>query len=1592
MSAELAPDAAGRGPAHAALIEAAARFAKDVPGNVDWVSAYFRTTDEEILAALPLAQCLEAAHAHRRFAAVSPPEAGHLRVDTTGDGRRMRLLVVSPDRPFLVDSLLLNLRRAGARVHWVVHPLLALARIDTALPEAAASGPIESLVQVLFEPPRTATAEGLASLLRQTLQEVHQAVADYPAICRRLRALATDLRALQGGAAQDEAAAFVDWLVDGHFTFLGLMETTLTDAAGRSGFHMQTESGLGLARPNGPLADTDALMAPSAELDKYAGSTRLVVVTKAMRRATVHHDEYLDVISIKHLGPQGGIGGTVRVIGLFTSDVYDERPRHIPLLRAKIGQLLDRAGVGPGSHAGKQLRDVVAMLPRDELWQSSEEELYALALGVHALRDQPRLRLFLRRDRYGRYFSALVYVPRERYTRDWRDQVVDTLMSALGGTEVDRRVEFPRGGVHARLHLLIRTPPGTASPPDVTAIEAALEAATRTWVQGLEMALRRLPDGDALWRRWGQAFDRGFTEATLPEAACDDIAVLEQLDDAQPIRVRLLVSDTDGAACVTHLRLYSRGQPAALSEVLPRLEHFGLFVIEQDPGEVRPVGAPPAWVHRFEVRVHGRCVGTAAEQQLRFETAFHALLRGEVEDDSLHRLVLLGGLGVRDVVILRLLTRYLVQTGLPYSRNFMMDQLVASPSLAAQLVALFHARFDPAQPRDGRAAAVAGVDAELDAALEAVPGLDADRVLRACTAVIRAGLRTNFYLGKPEISLKLDPRRLPELPLPRPMFEIYVYSTTMEGVHLRGGQVARGGLRWSDRLQDYRTEVLGLMKAQQVKNSIIVPGGAKGGFVLRGGDRSDREAWSAAGRAAYVAFLRGLLDLTDNREGQQIVAPAGVVCHDGPDPYLVVAADKGTARFSDLANATAAEYGFWLGDAFASGGSQGYDHKAMGITARGAWESVRRHFRALGADSRDIQTAPFTVIGIGDMSGDVFGNGMLLSPQIRLIAAFDHRHIFIDPNPDPARSFAERQRLFALPRSSWADYDPAALSPGGGIFERSTKQIALSPEARAALATDVERMGPFDLIHCILQAPADLLWNGGIGTYVKASHESHAAAGDRGNDAVRVDARDLRVRVIGEGGNLGLTQAARIEFSLGGGLVNTDAVDNAGGVHSSDREVNIKIPLNTLMREGTLDRATRDPLLVSMTDDLIAAVLHDNRLQSGALGLMAAGGVARLDEHLQLLTRLERDGYLDRRVEGLPDDERLQERRRRGLGLTRPELAVLLAYAKIALFDELVASEVPDDPALLPWLIGYFPAAMVDRYGAALAQHQLRREIIATVLANAVCNRMGAPFAHRVAAELGVRRPQVVQAWARAHALMDADLYWAWTDAPTSPLDLPQQQVVDQRVGGLLKHVTRYLLTLPPSTDSKTLLSRYAAWRTLLADPALQASLPPAYASDHQRVIEQHVESGFDRETATTLATTRLFGLIPDLVMLDPDGRHPPRALVDLHLAVGERFALPWLQAQVAQLQVSGRWPALARGNLRDDVYRVHRQLTAQVLPQPGDVADAGAALQRWSAPREERLRFLEHRLSALRADGGDDFMRLVVAVRELFRLCAAGT
>jgi glutamate dehydrogenase len=1502
--------------------------------------------------------------------------------------------VVGDDMPFLVDSVSMVLGRLGYGIHLLVHPVLRVQRseqgdVEHVVPAGTPEGEPESVIHV--EVDRQTDKQALHDLrdeILKVLGDVRAAVDDWPAMTARTRELAAELEAQPESIdAEDraEAKALLEWLVDDHFAFLGYREYDLESDA--DGVHLcaRPDTGLGLLRNLRGSARSEAFDRLPERVRALAGRKRLLVLTKANARSTVHRPAYLDYVAVKRFDDEGNVVGERRFLGLYTSSAYKARPRDVPLLRRKIRAVLDRAGLPEDSHDQKALVEILESLPKDELFQIGDDGLFDLATGILALGERRHVRLFLRRDEYERFLSCFVYLPRDRFNTQNRERIADILADAVGAQTVDFGLRLTES-VLVRIHFLVRVNAGELPDVDVDALEQKIVEVTRTWNDALLEAL--LDDcgeesGNRLFRRYRDAFTAAYQADRLPRTAVADVLQIEHLDEADGMAITLY-RPLEAGGGELRCKLFKSGEPVTLSDVLPMFEHAGLAVADERPYEVRPEGGPAVWIYDFGLVHHGDVdVDEVADD---FQDALRRVWRGELESDGLNALVLDARLTWRDTVVLRAVLRYLRQAQVTYSNRYMEQALRAHPDLAGALVELFAARFDPRRERDGDGAAE--IATRIEEAIEEIESLDEDRILRSFLAVIQATLRTNHYRPTDEgghrtyLSLKLDPTELPFLPMPRPQFEIFVYSPRTEGVHLRGGRVARGGLRWSDRREDFRTEVLGLMKAQMVKNALIVPVGAKGGFVVKQPPASGgRAALGEEVEACYRTFIRGLLDVTDNIVEGEVVPPPDVVRYDEDDTYLVVAADKGTATFSDIANAVAAEYDFWLGDAFASGGSAGYDHKAMGITARGAWESVKRHFRELG---HDVQAEDFTVAGVGDMSGDVFGNGMLLSEHIRLVAAFDHRHVFLDPQPDAERSFAERRRLFEQPRSSWADYDTDLISEGGGVWPRTAKSIPLSPQAREALGTEDERLTPTELIRAILRAPVDLLWNGGIGTYVKASYETHAEVGDKTNDAVRVDASDLRCRVIGEGGNLGLTQRGRVEYALSGGRVSTDAIDNAGGVNCSDREVNIKVLLNSVVDAGDMTVKQRDKLLAEMTDSVADLVLRDNRRQAEALSLAEAQASSMLDVHVRLIRHLEQVARLDPQLEALPDAEAIDERRAADGGLTRPELAVLLAYSKISLNAALLDSDVPEDEDLAADLTRYFPKPLPERFGDAMHAHRLRREIVATHVTNSMVDRAGSTFSFRMQEDTGAQPADIARAYAAAREIYGMPGFWirlADLDQDVSAevhtrLLLDARRLIERSTRWLLRHRRRPLAIATTIED--------------FADPAigLAAALPEVLDEPDREAWDERVEellqAGVPEKLARRAASFgELFSAL-DIGEIAKGLERDIDEVASVYFRLGSRLHLHWLRDRVAALSRDGRWQAMARAALRDDLYVVHRELTADLLCETPEEGSIDERLDAWISGNKATIERSVGIIEDIRASGAYDLTTLPVALREV--------
>ena len=1293
---------------------------------------------------------------------------------TLPDGREISVVeILNDNMPFLFDSAMAELAEQGIEAKLVAHPILAVERdadgrlthfFGDALTQSVAKGNRESLIHIHIdridaEADRDILVEGLI----ESFEAVRAATGDWRAMRGRVEAVIEAFKANPPPLPVDEIAEanqLLQWLCADNFTFLGVREYRFSsddmataDIVEGSGLGILHDPAVKILRRGAELV----VMTP--EIREFMREPTVLIVTKANVKSRVHRRVHMDYVGVKLFAPDGRLEGELRLVGLFTSTAYTRSVRQIPYLRHKVAQVLKRAGFDPESHSGKAIIHILEEYPRDELWQVDIETLYGFVIEILMLYERPRIRALARADRFDRFVSILVFIPRDKYDTSVRVRVGAYLASAYRGKLSAAYVSQPEGPL-SRVHYIIGRYDGNTPAIDRPTLEAEIGAIVASWADKLRIALVASTDGlraRLIAGRYAGAFTQAYQEAFGASQAIADIAVVEALTAERRTAINVYRREGEEPSRF-NLKVFAQGAPLSLSYRVPVIENHGMRVVNERTYRVTPRAspAPPTvWLHDMTIETaDGRPIVIDADLDGRLEASIMAVMGGRAESDGYNALIMRGGMSWRQVAVVRALSRYLRQARAPFSQDYMWATLGKNLDVVGSIVALFQTRFDPrliATPSERSARETALVD-EIETHLEKVASLDEDRILRRFVNLVQAMIRTNVWqIGpdgqpRPTITFKFEARRVEGLPAPRPLYEIFVYSPRIEGIHLRFGKVARGGLRWSDRPQDFRTEILGLVKAQQVKNAVIVPVGAKGGFVPKAlPSPADRDAWMAEGTESYRIFVRSLLELTDNIEGDHIVAPDNTVRHDGDDPYLVVAADKGTATFSDTANALSAEKHHWLGDAFASGGSQGYDHKKMGITARGAWEAVKRHFREIGVD---IQTTPFTVAGVGDMSGDVFGNGMLLSPQTRLVAAFDHRDIFLDPDPDIERSFKERARLFALPRSSWQDYDRSGVSAGGGVFSRTLKAIPLSPQVRALLDIDRSEATPFEVISAILKARVDLLWFGGIGTYIRSSSETDEEVGDRANDPVRISGGEVRAKAIGEGANLGVTQRGRIEAALRGVRLNSDAIDNSAGVNTSDVEVNIKIALARAETDGRLAPEERDGFLAAMTEEVAGLVLRNNYLQTLTLSLAERRGAGETGFLSRLMQTLERRQLLDRAVEALPDDAALAERTRRGQALTRPELAVLLAYGKLTLKDDLLETGVPDDPYLARELVRYFPAAIQERFPEAIETHRLRREIIATVLSNSLINRGGPAAVVRLMDETGADLAAIASAYA----------------------------------------------------------------------------------------------------------------------------------------------------------------------------------------------------------------------------------------------------
>jgi glutamate dehydrogenase len=1538
----------------------------------DLVNRYWRLVPDEDLIGHTAVGMLAAVRHHLAMAEQRLPGQLKLTVRPSSDGDHTTVEIVTDDMPFLVDSVTAALTGRTLNVDLLVHPLVVVeraplgallaVRADAEPHDAGTNQLVESWIRVELERISEDEMTAVRTDLQRVLTDVREAVEDWPKMRAQALRLADELATATLPVPDKDITDSVEllrWLADDHFTFLGYREYRLggPDGGDERSLHAVLGTGLGILRQDqthGRLLKTMTPEAYAKVLEK-----RLLIITKANSRSTVHRSAYLDYIGFKTFDALGNVMGERRFLGLFTKSSELTSVRDLPVVKRKVAEVEARAGLDPRSHTGKDLMAILEDYPREELFQITTDDLHRTVMGVLRMAGRRQVRAFARKDSYGRFISCLVYLPRDRFTTATRLRVQEILKQELNGIGLDFTTRV-RDAMLARIHYIVRTDP--ANPPGVVdndALTAKITEATRLWDDDFLMALERkvgYEQARGLATTYRSALPDSYKDEHRGHEAVQDLAKLELLDEPGDLALHLFRHRRPDGQTEVRFKIFRYGEPMVLSAVLPVLHALGVRVTDERPYEIRRADGT-IHLYDFGLTLPDGALDLA-EVKSKVENAFAATWHGEAEVDRFNELVLRAGLTWRQVVVLRAYAKYLRQTGTVFSQDYMESTFIAHPDAAALLVGLFEARFNPELrlTSEERSLQAKELVEAIRRRLDSVASLDQDRILRSYLTLIQATLRTSFFqrtgtdASRPKsyVAFKLDPQAVPDLPAPRPRYEIFVYSPKFEGVHLRFGAVARGGLRWSDRREDFRTEILGLVKAQMVKNAVIVPVGAKGGFVLKAAPpMSDREAFQAEGVARYKEFISALLDVTDNLVAGKIVPPADVVRHDGDDPYLVVAADKGTATFSDIANEISVAHDFWLGDAFASGGSAGYDHKKMGITARGAWESVKRHFRDLG---HDTQTEDFTVVGVGDMSGDVFGNGMLLSEHIRLVAAFDHRHIFVDPTPVAAPSYAERKRLFDLPRSSWDDYDKSLISKGGGVWPRTVKSIPITPEMVAALglAEDVTALTPVELMKAILLAPVDLLWNGGIGTYVKATSESHAEVGDKTNDGVRVNGAKLRVKVVGEGGNLGLTQRGRIEFALAGGRICTDFIDNSAGVDCSDHEVNIKILLGAVEADGALTRPDRDALLVDMTDEVAAHVLRHNYDQSAALGNSRAQSRPLLPVHRRMITFLERAGRLDRALEALPGDDELEVRAQSGLGLTSPEFAVLLAYTKMVLKLEIGESELPDEEWTHPVLAAYFPTALRERYADRMATHPLRRDIVTTVLANDVVNNGGISFVFRAVEETGATAIDVLRAYVVAREAYGLGDLWRGIDALDTKVPTTVQTTLHLEVRRLLDRAVRWLVSNRRSPiDVSGEIARLRPGVT-----ALLPQLGSLFRGRERQTLLAHADEVATRGVPQDLADDAThvmygFGLLDIVEVAERTGRDV-NEVAAVYFVLSEQFRVDDLLSKISALPREDRWQTLARMALRYDLYAALAGLTSEVLSATSSSQPAEARVQAW--------------------------------------------
>lgn len=1508
--------------------------------------------------------------------------------------------IITKDMPFLVDSVRMAMTRENIASHLLLHCPLKIKRDENAkisgLSNLKAEQESSSTKTVFFieidRQTDSSVIESFKKELESVLVDVSVAVDDWQPIRKKLIAVTKELPKRHHNKSKDEVSEtteFLDWLAKDNFTLMGYREYELSPVQGDYQLKGKMDTSLGLMK-NSTEEHTRLLSELPEVARQEARSSNLLILTKTNSVSRVHRPAYIDYVGIKRFDDEGNVIGEDRFIGLFSSSFYNNSATDVPVLKSKINRIMEMCDFAKGTHAYKAVLNILETYPRDELVQAREGELLEVAMGVLQVQERDMCRLFVRKDAYGRFLSCMVYVPRERYNTALRRETQDILANAFNS---DDKVEFTTyfsESTLARTHYTVRVTDNKIE-YNVKDIENNLVEAARTWEDKLQSALLESAGearGNDLNRKYCNAFARSYKDEVLPSAAVVDIEKLELLSDENKLEMLFYRPQEEANSNIVRLSLFHKDEPIHLSDVTPMLENFGLRVVGETPYSVKTSDGRINWIMDFSMLIDSKGVADFDKISARFRAALTNVWGNRLENDGFNRLVLMGGLTGREASILRAYAKYMRQIGVTFSQSYIESTFANYPNIAAQIVNLFAKKFSVKSPASAKTLEKLSTQIYLE--LENVANLDDDRIIRLYVDMIVATLRTNYFQKddagqfKSYVSFKIQPSLIPDVPLPLPAFEIFVYSPRVEGVHLRYGKVARGGLRWSDRREDFRTEVLGLVKAQQVKNTVIVPVGSKGGFVCKQLP-TEREAFIKEGQECYKIFIRGLLDITDNIERGEIVPARDVVRHDEDDAYLVVAADKGTATFSDIANGIANEYNFWLGDAFASGGSVGYDHKKMGITAKGAWESVKRHFREMDID---CQTTDFTVVAIGDMAGDVFGNGMLLSKHIRLQVAFNHMHIFVDPNPDAATSYPERERLFNMPRSSWEDYNKELISAGGGVFSRAAKSITLSPEMKKMLGTKKASMTPNELMKASLMMEFDLLWNGGIGTYIKHSKETDADVGDRANDALRINGRDLGAKIIGEGGNLGATQLGRVEFAAKGGRVNTDFIDNVGGVACSDNEVNIKILLNGLVAEGDLTRKQRDELLYSMTDEVSELVLKDCYRQTHTISITQSKGTSTLKEKIRFIHALEKEGKLNRAIEFIPSDEELAERAAAGKDLTRPELSVLVSYAKMVLKESLVSDEITENPYYRQLLVKSFPRPLREKFNDAMNNHPLRKEIIATKLANSIVNDMGLNFMVRMHEETGANEAEIAMCYSIASEIFEMRETWSSISALDNKIPAAVQTEMLYQLRRTVRRATRWFLR--HRNKSQTIEQGIEFFAPTFKDLSDNLNTYMIEKENDRIVIEANklIDAGVPTDIANRIVSLSSLFSVMDLAEVANSSGKSISMVSNTYFKLGARMGLHWFLEQITKQPVANHWQALARSSYREELDWQQRTLSEVVLNSfEGDESDVDSQIDEWMDSQDLLLQRWKQMLAEFKTSQSHDFAKFSVALRELMLL-----